>query len=446
MDIEPGIASSSPNNITAANGKLYFSANTVSNGAEPWVSDGTPAGTQLLMDIKTGDVSCYPTDFVEYGNNVYFVTDGDISFWGALWKTDGTTAGTKLVTSIGDTGDGGVFIAQLVKSNGLLFFTFISNTLGFEVWRTDGTDGGTYQVGTAVSFYEFPIQLTSYKNKLYFSGDNDGIGYKLWVSDGTDAGTTPAPGNNDILINSDGNFGPLPILDNVLYLPGSVFLPGSGLYKYDASNNQGVIKVKDLTDYDFIYSSEMKVVNNTLYFRLDNSTGVIYDELWSSKGTEASTKLMDKSLPNEFISHLCDGNGTLYFVKHSKIFGTELWKILNTPFGASAIPASDVFKGVAGSYPTCLTAFNGKLFFGATDDLKGNELFMTNDFGFGATIVKDINTVVTGSSNAGYYINQITPLGDKVLFNAFEKQYGHELYKSDGTEAGTFLLNDIVHG
>ena len=313
-----------------------------------------------------------------------------------------------------------------------------------ELWRTDGTDDGTYQVGTTATFYEFPIQLTSYSNKLYFSGDNDGIGYRLWVSDGTDGGTTPAPGNNDILLWNDGNFGPLPILDNVLYLPGSVLLPGSGLYKYDASNNSGVIKVKDLTDYDFIYSSEMKVVNNTLYFKLDNSTDVFHEELWSSKGTEATTKLVDKSMPNRLISNLCGADGSLYYVKYSKTLGTELWKILTTPFGTFPIPESDVYNRAPGSYPNYLTAFKGKLFFSATDDKKGNELFMTTNFGIGATIVKDINTVATGSSNAGYYINDITPLGNNVLFQALETQYGRELYKSDGTEHGTGLLNDIV--
>ena len=447
MDIEPGVASSSPYNITAANDKIYFSANTISNGIEPWVSDGTAGGTQLLMDIKAGDVSSYPTEFIGYKDRVYFVTDGDNSYLGAIWKTDGTTAGTGLLKNLGDAGDGGFYITQLVKSNGLLFFTFFSNSLGPQLFRSNGSDGGTYPIGTAATFYQLPIQLTSYNNKLYFSSDGDGSGYKLWVSDGTDAGTIPAPGNNDILLNSDGNFGPLPVLDNVLYLPGSNFLPGSGLYKYDASNNSGVIKVKDLTDYDFIYSSEMKVVNNTLYFKLDNSfSDVVYDQLWSSKGTEVSTKLVDKTQPNEFIYSLCDGNGVLYYVKNNKTLGTELWKIVATSFGSFPIPETDIFKGSAGSYPHYLTAFKDKVFFSATDSKKGNELFMTTNFGIGATLVKDINTVSTGSSYAGYFINTITPLGRNVLFNAFEKQYGRELYKSDGTEHGTALLNDIIPG
>ncbi len=76
-DIEPGIASSSPYDITAVNGKIYFAATTASNGKEPWVSDGTEGGTQLLMDIKAGDVWSYPTEFIAYKDKVYFVTDGD---------------------------------------------------------------------------------------------------------------------------------------------------------------------------------------------------------------------------------------------------------------------------------------------------------------------------------------------------------------------------------
>src|SRR6185437_14555452 len=144
------------------------------------------------------------------------------------------------------------------------------------------------------------------------------------------------------------------------------------------------------------------------------------------------------------ISNLCGADGNLYYVKYSKLLGTELWKIATTPFGTFPIPVSDVYNGVSSSYPNYLTAFKGKLFFSATDDKKGNELFMTNNFGMGATLVKDINTVSTGSSFAGYYIDALTPLGNNVLFNAFEKQYGHELYKSDGTEHGTALLNDIV--
>ncbi len=152
MDAEPGAAPSDPYNITAANGKLYFSATTLTNGLEPWVSDGTSPGTKILMDVKQGDVSSYPTEFIGFGKYVYFATDGEFSTAGTLWKTDGTATGTTLVKSIGDIDAGGAYISQLAKSNGLLFFTFLSFSSGaWELWRSDGTDQGTYHVGTNTS-------------------------------------------------------------------------------------------------------------------------------------------------------------------------------------------------------------------------------------------------------------------------------------------------------
>ncbi|MEI9909087.1 MAG: hypothetical protein WDO71_05115 [Bacteroidota bacterium] len=85
------------------------------------------------------------------------------------------------------------------------------------------------------------------------------------------------PGDNGILIDADYSLGvPFPVMRNVLYLPGSSVSTGNGLYKYDASNNEGIKLVKDLTqaiDYDAIVSSEMQVVNNTLYFKVTNYNG-----------------------------------------------------------------------------------------------------------------------------------------------------------------------------
>ncbi|HYK43967.1 MAG TPA: ELWxxDGT repeat protein, partial [Parafilimonas sp.] len=220
-DIEPGAASTYLYNITAVNGKIYFSAATAAYGLEPWVSDGTENGTQLLMDIKPGPLWSYPTEFAGADNQVYFVSDGDFSSWGALWKTDGTTAGTKLVKSIGDEGGGGTLITQPTEANGQLFFTFLNfSTFSWELWRSDGTNAGTYAVSSNTYFPSVPAQLTHYNNKLYFSAD-DGTGRKLWVSDGTDAGTTPAPNNNDIVIDADYLGTTFPVLNSVLYIPGS---------------------------------------------------------------------------------------------------------------------------------------------------------------------------------------------------------------------------------
>ena len=200
---------------------------------------------------------------------------------------------------------------------------------------------------------------------------------------------------------------------------------------------------------------EMQALNNKLYFKVTVNSGDVHDELWSSQGTEVTTRRIYKVSSKESINNLYAANRTLYFVKYDKTFGTELWKVAETPFGSFPIIQSDIFKGPASSFPCYLTAFKGGLMFTAADEKKGNELFMINKFGFGADIVKDINTTTTSGSNAGvnfynsYYSNYysgMTALGKNVLFNAYERVHGNELYKSDGTSEGTNLLNDVMPG
>ena len=62
--------------------------------------------------------------------------------------------------------------------------------------------------------------------------------------------------------------------------------------------------------------------------------------------------------------------------------------------------------------------------------------------------MKDINTTTTNSSYAGsnFFFKGIGASANGVVFNAFTNALGAELYKSDGTSAGTGLLNDINPG
>ena len=276
-DINPGEASSGIYEIIAANGKLFFSATTAGNGQELWISDGTAKGTQQLMDISNGTTSSYPTQFVNVDNTVFFVIASP-GFLSQLWKTDGTTAGTMLIKDLQQSTEFTYFILGSAAANGLLFFTATSFTNGRELWRSDGTDAGTYlvkNIGPDQSDSYSPMQLTEYNNKLYFSAD-DGTGRKLWVSDGTADGTTYAPGNNDILMQTDNlsiyTNQPFAVMNNVLYLAGYTTSSGSGLYKYDALNAQGLMLVKDLTagtDVNFIAPAELRTVGNSLYFKVN---------------------------------------------------------------------------------------------------------------------------------------------------------------------------------
>src|SRR5262249_39934259 len=97
------VGDSYPTYLTVANGLLYFGADDGVHGQEPWVTDGTAAGTKMLSDIHPGTHGSvangsYPSHFTSFNGKVFFtgydaasdVTDQEST----IWETDGSSAGT----------------------------------------------------------------------------------------------------------------------------------------------------------------------------------------------------------------------------------------------------------------------------------------------------------------------------------------------------------------
>ena len=72
------------------------------------------------------------------------------------------------------------------------------------------------------------------------------------------------------------------------------------------------------------------------------------------------------------------------------------------------------------------------LFFAASDGASGAELWKSDGTAAGTVLVKDIHP---GSMGSVPY--QLTVFGDAVYFTATDGTTGRELWKSDGTAAGT---------
>ena len=69
------------------------------HGRELWKTDGTEAGTVLVLDLFPGSYGSYPGDLVMVGNTLFFRADDGVH-GRELWKSDGTAAGTVLVKDI----------------------------------------------------------------------------------------------------------------------------------------------------------------------------------------------------------------------------------------------------------------------------------------------------------------------------------------------------------
>ena len=124
-------------------------------------------------------------------------------------------------------------------------------------------------------------------------------------------------------------------------------------------------------------------------------------------------------------------------------------------FTASAFAAptptqvADINPGSAGSLPRVLTNVGGTLLFAARDDAAGVELWRSDGTGVGTALVKDINPGSAGSFPGSVDSSanpQVAKVGSTFFFSANDGTHGYELWKSNGTESGTTLVDDINPG
>ena len=141
---------------------------------------------------------------------------------------------------------------------------------------------------------------------------------------------------------------------------------------------------------------------------------------------------------------LLDINGTVFFAADGGQ-GVELWKTDGTVLGTSLV--KDINGGVdfpghtrRSSNPSNFVNFNGTLFFTATTAANGTELFRSDGTAAGTVLVSDLLAGPSGASPS-----QLTVVGN-TLFFATTTANGTELFKSDGTAAGTVPVADLVAG
>jgi large repetitive protein len=88
-----------------------------------------------------------------------------------------------------------------------------------------------------------------------------------------------------------------------------------------------------------------------------------------------------------------------------------------------------------------LAQIGGVVFFGFTDSTHGYELWRSDGTAAGTQLVKDL---CPGACSSLPF--DLTVLGSTLYFAADDGAHGRELWKTDGTEAGTVLVKDVVPG
>jgi|CXWL01.1.fsa_nt_gi CSLREA domain-containing protein len=305
------------------------------------------------------------------------------------------------------------------------------------LWTSDGTPEGTAIVSPVTMG---PFRLTATDSLLFFNGYQASTGQELWRSDGTEAGTSLV---KDVWPGAAASVDNLSAVGSTLFFRASQGTPpGQFLWKSDGTN-AGTVLVKNVMPD----SGSLTAVGSRLFFTTySQSGGHTYDELWVSDGTTAGTLLVVASdrayySPEKKYTNLTAVGGTLFFGV-SEV--QELWTSDGTAGGTGPVSTPSInFLGPMTS--ACGVAY----FVGypPTSGQGGVELYRSDGSGAGTYRLKDIYPGTTGegidndSSPSG-----LRAFGCSVFLTADDGAHGREPWVSDGTGPGTLLLGDIRPG
>jgi ELWxxDGT repeat protein len=425
----------------ALDGRLFFFASHPELGWEPWISDGTEPGTNVVRDIYSTPSSQAP--FFNIDSSFPIDADGRLYFVGSTWESlqqpwtsRGTPQSTHQVTETTTDGSLPAF-AWPIAPLGTRLIYLARAQLQEEIWIT--SENG--DEASLLSVVEWSGGFgTSFDGRAFFDV-SEGRATHLWVSDGS-------PGGTGRLVEEPTFFGgwpsPFAELDDRLY-----FVAGSGdeLWATDGTT-EGTARVRELTSGPA--SSHVSLIaasSDRIFFTIGlPDTG---EELWTSDGTEGGTQPLPEVRPGPesgFRNRSIQGNPTNFtlapvpggvaFVGDDGVRGEEPW--WSDGVGVDAI--GDLRPGARGSEPRWLTSTGDTLFFAADDGMHGRELWRWRP-GEAAALVADL---VPGPGSS--LPQELAGVDGLLYFSAYTPETGVELWRSDGTAAGTVMLQDIWPG
>ncbi|WP_396170633.1 ELWxxDGT repeat protein [Flavobacterium sp.] len=154
-------------------------------------------------------------------------------------------------------------------------------------------------------------------------------------------------------------------------------------------------------------------------------------DIWTGVGNSSSP------------ANLFDFSGTLLFRANDGVNGVELWKSDGTDAGTVLVKNINAGTTVSGtSNPANFTSFSGQVLFTASNgtDVNATELWKTDGTNAGTVLVKDINATAANASGNPQNFTIINPT--TMLFSASDGIGGNELWKTDGSTAGTVNVID----
>jgi uncharacterized protein (TIGR03382 family) len=284
--------------------------------------------------------------------------------------------------------------------------------------------------------------MTAVGSTLFFATNDGGAGIRLWK---LDEGETvpeilaPLPGSppwpSDVQ-----RVGELTVMGQRLFFLVQAEL-NTELWITDDAHT-AVRQVGILADPNMLSGGEpeLTVVGSMLFFRADNDGNGV--KLWRSDGTVVEpVRDINGGLIAE-PAELTELNGDLFFVTSNSATGRELWKVEGAQGRAELF--ADLWLGTQSSNPRELTVMGGKLYFTAATTTSQDAHLWVSDGNVGG----ETRIAVGADTLEAFHgpLEELTAVGNKLFFLMRQDATGKELWVSDGTEAGTRMVEEIQEG
>lgn len=443
LDITPGPAEVDIDNFQQFNGALYFRVATGKDEGDLWRSDGTAGGTELVRRFGPSVESLGINTIMEADAERLYFSVGEAQGSGILWSTDGTPVGTYPVTPEGDD-----HVLTIDRYTGLIIggvhYFSARNHKDIGLWRTNGTKETTREVLQMVGGPSYFCALDN--RRFVFSGEDQENGREIWISEGTAETTrmlkdiypgreTSDPRECSRIVTSEG-------VSLVIF---SATNPETGreLWETDGTPEGTRLRANLFPGTGSSSPSRAVEVGDDHYLiAVGDGLG---KELWRytmATGKYELTRDIARGPAGSEPYALCRVGGQLYFSALTEDFGEELWCVAH--FEAEPKLFCDFYSGPEHSYPYYTVGLNGFVFTVATSPVHGREIWISNSSTTEMTTLVDIYT--DNSVNPSSFPERLTSVGDTLFFSANDIEHGTELWRTDGTEAGTALVKDIYSG
>lgn len=437
-----------PSHAIAGNGLVYFTADAPGFGRELHVTDGTVAGTRVFVDAAPGPLASNARAIGFFGSRVVvhaasrlLITDGTVAgtqtlltgvntqsrfrwvgatasrfVWAdaptstspwTLRSSDGTQAGT---TSLGPIPE----ISGSIARNGRI--TMLCETNAAQVFSTDGvtiTPIATLSVRPRSGF----AALGAYD---YFLVEDPSAQTTMWRTDGTTPGTT-------FVTSLGATQGPSTIaaLGSQLVVGAADRLwTSDGTFAGTSALPVTVSNVRSLTR-----------AGNVLCFE-NGSPSLGTEQLWRTDGTAAGTYVLDAS--NAVYTSFSVGTGHTVCLAVGA-FPLRVIRTDGTTAGTTSMAIVD-----NGSYTSVAALGNvaiATVSIGTPGANTGLHAFATDATPAGSVQLTQ-STIPAGVTAGG----RGAAIESQLYFPAATAAYGYELWRTDGTQAGTQLVQDFAPG